>query len=158
MTAQGNRIAQREIAEVFDVHVRFEWRGLGELPDSAIRLRKTYADLDAERRSPSRPCPPSTTRPLPDDAPPRSRRRRCCQGRTAPARGGRTALLDGLRHRVTRVFHHRIALSMGDAAREAGVAIVTGDTKVVERGKADGVFITTTGIGVVPAGLALASW
>jgi hydrogenase expression/formation protein HypE len=30
------------------------------------------------------------------------------------------------------------------------VAIVTGDTKVVERGKADGVFITTTGIGVVP--------
>jgi hydrogenase maturation factor len=34
---------------------------------------------------------------------------------------------------------------MGRAAREAGVAIVTGDTKVVERGKGDGVFITTTG-------------
>jgi hydrogenase expression/formation protein HypE len=49
----------------------------------------------------------------------------------------------------------RIAASMGRAAREAGVAIVTGDTKVVERGKADGVFITTTGIGVVPAGVAL---
>jgi hydrogenase expression/formation protein HypE len=49
----------------------------------------------------------------------------------------------------------RIARSMGCAAWAAGVAIVTGDTKVVERGKADGVFISTTGIGVVPAGLAL---
>ena len=44
---------------------------------------------------------------------------------------------------------------MGEAAREAGVKIVTGDTKVVERGKADGVFITTAGIGVVPPGLNL---
>lgn len=43
----------------------------------------------------------------------------------------------------------RIAASMGDAARAAGVPIATGDTKVVERGKGDGVFITTTGIGVV---------
>lgn len=49
----------------------------------------------------------------------------------------------------------RIAVSMGRAARDAGVAIVTGDTKVVERGKADGVFITTTGIGIVPAGINL---
>jgi hydrogenase expression/formation protein HypE len=32
------------------------------------------------------------------------------------------------------------------------VAIVTGDTKVVERGKGDGVFISTTGVGVVPTG------
>lgn len=48
----------------------------------------------------------------------------------------------------------RIADSMGHAAREAGVAIVTGDTKVVERGKGDGVFIATTGLGVVPAGVA----
>jgi hydrogenase expression/formation protein HypE len=46
-----------------------------------------------------------------------------------------------------------IALSMGRAAREAGVMVVTGDTKVVERGKADGVFICTTGVGVVPSGL-----
>jgi len=45
----------------------------------------------------------------------------------------------------------RIARSMGDAARAAGVAVVTGDTKVVERGKADGVFINTAGIGVVMA-------
>jgi hydrogenase expression/formation protein HypE len=47
----------------------------------------------------------------------------------------------------------RIAESMGAAARAAGVAVITGDTKVVERGKADGVFISTTGIGVVPDGL-----
>ncbi|MBS0543271.1 MAG: hydrogenase expression/formation protein HypE [Proteobacteria bacterium] len=42
----------------------------------------------------------------------------------------------------------RIVSSMAAAAREAGVPVVTGDTKVVERGKADGVFITTTGVGV----------
>lgn len=46
-----------------------------------------------------------------------------------------------------------IAASMGAAAREAGVAIVTGDTKVVERGHADGVFVNTSGIGQVPDGL-----
>jgi hydrogenase expression/formation protein HypE len=44
----------------------------------------------------------------------------------------------------------RIAESMGRASREAGVPVVTGDTKVVEKGKGDGVFIATTGIGVVP--------
>ncbi|NPD68192.1 hydrogenase expression/formation protein HypE (plasmid) [Lichenicola cladoniae] len=49
----------------------------------------------------------------------------------------------------------RIATSMGRAARDAGVAIVTGDTKVVERGSGDGVFISTTGIGIVPPGLIL---
>ncbi len=47
----------------------------------------------------------------------------------------------------------RIADSMGRAAQETGVAIVTGDTKVVERGKGDGVFISTTGVGVVAAGI-----
>lgn len=47
----------------------------------------------------------------------------------------------------------RIVESMAAAAREAGVPIVTGDTKVVEKGKADGVFITTTGVGVVPDGV-----
>jgi hydrogenase expression/formation protein HypE len=44
----------------------------------------------------------------------------------------------------------RIVESMAKAARDAGVAIVTGDTKVVEKGKGDGVFITTTGVGLVP--------
>jgi hydrogenase expression/formation protein HypE len=47
----------------------------------------------------------------------------------------------------------RIVTSMAEAARVARVAIVTGDTKVVERGKGDGVFINTTGIGVVPPGV-----
>ena len=45
----------------------------------------------------------------------------------------------------------RIVDSMAAAARDAGVAIVTGDTKVVQRGKADGVFINTAGVGVVQA-------
>lgn len=44
----------------------------------------------------------------------------------------------------------RIVISMAKAAREAEVSIITGDTKVVEKGKGDGVFITTTGIGIVP--------
>jgi hydrogenase expression/formation protein HypE len=46
----------------------------------------------------------------------------------------------------------RIVESMASAARDAGVPIVTGDTKVVERGKGDGIFISTTGIGAVPEG------
>ena len=46
----------------------------------------------------------------------------------------------------------RIVDSMAAAARDAGVPVVTGDTKVVEKGKGDGVFITTTGVGVVPPG------
>ncbi len=47
----------------------------------------------------------------------------------------------------------RIVESMATAAKDAGVPVVTGDTKVVEQGKGDGVFITTTGVGVVPAGV-----
>lgn len=47
----------------------------------------------------------------------------------------------------------RIALSMRSAADRAGVRIVTGDTKVVERGHADGIFINTAGLGTVPAGI-----
>ncbi|RSN70204.1 MULTISPECIES: hydrogenase expression/formation protein HypE [Actinomadura] len=43
----------------------------------------------------------------------------------------------------------RVVRSMADAAARAGVAVVAGDTKVVERGKADGCFITTSGIGVL---------
>lgn len=49
----------------------------------------------------------------------------------------------------------RIVTSMAAAAQAAGVPIVTGDTKVVEKGKGDGCFITTTGVGVVPNGLDL---
>ena len=49
----------------------------------------------------------------------------------------------------------RIVASMRQACAEAGVTLVTGDTKVVDRGKGDGVFITTSGIGLVPEGLRL---
>ena len=47
----------------------------------------------------------------------------------------------------------RIVESMAAAARDARVPVVTGDTKVVEQGKGDGVFITTTGVGIVPSGI-----
>jgi len=49
----------------------------------------------------------------------------------------------------------RICASMAEAAREAGVRIVTGDTKVVNRGHGDGVYINTSGIGFIPAGVRL---
>ncbi len=45
---------------------------------------------------------------------------------------------------------------MGAAARRAGVAIVAGDTKVVEKGHGDGCYINTAGVGVVPAGVNIA--
>lgn len=49
----------------------------------------------------------------------------------------------------------RICQSMAEAAEEAGVKIVTGDTKVVNKGHGDGVFINTSGVGVLPDGLRL---
>ena len=49
----------------------------------------------------------------------------------------------------------RICASMAAAAREAHVAIITGDTKVVERGGADGIYINTAGVGEVPEGVTL---
>jgi hydrogenase expression/formation protein HypE len=49
----------------------------------------------------------------------------------------------------------RIVASMQAAADEAGVPIVTGDTKVVDRGKGDGVFINVSGVGLVPPGIAI---
>lgn len=48
-----------------------------------------------------------------------------------------------------------VVRSMADTARAAGVSIVTGDTKVVPRGAADKIFITTTGVGVIPHGCEL---
>ncbi len=51
----------------------------------------------------------------------------------------------------------RIVGSMAEAARKCGVTIVTGDTKVVEKGKADGLFINTAGIGVIPEGVDLSA-
>jgi len=51
----------------------------------------------------------------------------------------------------------RIVNSMHSAAAAAGVQVVTGDTKVVEKGKGDGLFINTTGIGLVPDGIQLSA-
>jgi hydrogenase expression/formation protein HypD len=50
VTAGGNRIAQFEVAEVFELRESFEWRGLGALPESGLRLKPAYAGFDAERR------------------------------------------------------------------------------------------------------------
>jgi hydrogenase expression/formation protein HypE len=49
----------------------------------------------------------------------------------------------------------RIVISMAETARAAGVQIVTGDTKVVNHGAADGLFINTAGLGIVPEGIRL---
>jgi hydrogenase expression/formation protein HypD len=50
VTAAGNLIAQRAMAEVFELRETFEWRGLGDLPSSALRVGAAFADFDAERR------------------------------------------------------------------------------------------------------------
>jgi hydrogenase expression/formation protein HypE len=51
----------------------------------------------------------------------------------------------------------RVARSMAEAAQAAGVSIVTGDTKVVNRGACDKLFLTTTGVGVIPRGRELSA-
>jgi hydrogenase expression/formation protein HypD len=50
VTRDGNVAAQRAVADVFELRERFEWRGLGEVPYSALKLRERYARFDAERR------------------------------------------------------------------------------------------------------------
>jgi hydrogenase expression/formation protein HypD len=50
VTPAGNRKAQAMMERVFEVRERFEWRGLGEIPLSALRLRESFATFDAERR------------------------------------------------------------------------------------------------------------
>jgi hydrogenase expression/formation protein HypD len=50
VTREGNRRAQNLIAEVLELRPSFEWRGLGKLPYSGLRIKDGYADLDAERR------------------------------------------------------------------------------------------------------------
>ena len=47
----------------------------------------------------------------------------------------------------------RLAAAVGEAAREAGVQVVAGDTKVVDRGHGDGLFVNTAGVGLVPVGV-----
>ena len=50
VTREGNLKAQALVAEVFELRESFEWRGLGEVPVSALRIRDAYAAFDAERR------------------------------------------------------------------------------------------------------------
>ena len=50
VTAGGNRKAQALVAQVFETRESFEWRGLGEVPRSALKLREAFAAHDAERR------------------------------------------------------------------------------------------------------------
>jgi hydrogenase expression/formation protein HypD len=55
VTPEGNRKAQQLMAETFALRDRFEWRGLGELPHSALGIADAFAELDAERRFPVAP-------------------------------------------------------------------------------------------------------
>lgn len=50
VTREGNRKAQILVDDVFELRNSFEWRGLGCVPDSALKIRKSYADFDAEKR------------------------------------------------------------------------------------------------------------
>jgi hydrogenase expression/formation protein HypD len=52
VTRDGNRKAQDLVAEVFELRRAFEWRGLHIVPYSALRIRREYAEFDAERRFP----------------------------------------------------------------------------------------------------------
>ena len=57
VTAEGNPKARRLVDEVFTLREDFEWRGLGTLPDSALRLRPVFAGFDAELRFGARYVP-----------------------------------------------------------------------------------------------------
>jgi hydrogenase expression/formation protein HypD len=50
VTREGNLAAQQVVSEVFELRARFEWRGLGEVPYSALKIRPGYARFDAELR------------------------------------------------------------------------------------------------------------
>ncbi|KAA0570664.1 hydrogenase formation protein HypD [Azospirillum sp. Sh1] len=52
VTADGNRKAQALVLEIFETRPSFEWRGLGSIPHSGLKLREAYAAFDAERRFP----------------------------------------------------------------------------------------------------------
>ena len=50
VTPDGNLKAQKLVAEIFELRDSFEWRGLGSVPDSALKIRQAYAAFDAEKR------------------------------------------------------------------------------------------------------------
>jgi hydrogenase expression/formation protein HypD len=51
VTPEGNLASAGLVAEVFELRESFEWRGLGEVPYSALRIRPAFAAWDAEKRS-----------------------------------------------------------------------------------------------------------
>jgi hydrogenase expression/formation protein HypD len=85
VTREGNLKAQALVSEVMELRRSFEWRGLGEVPYSALRIRDAFAAFDAERRFGCR---------LPRGRQQGLRMRRHPARREAPAR------LQGLRHRL----------------------------------------------------------
>jgi hydrogenase expression/formation protein HypD len=62
VTPEGNRKAQALMDQVFEIRPTFEWRGLGEIPVSALALAPAYRDFDAERRFEMRYVPAAGTR------------------------------------------------------------------------------------------------
>jgi hydrogenase expression/formation protein HypD len=52
VTREGNLKAQALVADCFELRRSFEWRGLGEVPYSALRIKQAFADFDAEARFP----------------------------------------------------------------------------------------------------------
>lgn len=50
VTREGNKKAQALVEDVFELRDTFEWRGLGEVPHSALQIRKKYSEFDAEKR------------------------------------------------------------------------------------------------------------
>lgn len=50
VTREGNQKAQRLTGDVFEIRTAFDWRGLGEVPNSALKIRENFATFDAERR------------------------------------------------------------------------------------------------------------
>ncbi len=55
VTREGNRKAQKLVADVLELREEFEWRGLGTVPESALKIRKAFGDFDAEQRFPVSP-------------------------------------------------------------------------------------------------------
>jgi hydrogenase expression/formation protein HypD len=50
VTREGNRRAKEEVSQVFELREQFEWRGLGLVPNSGLKLKQSYAKFDAETR------------------------------------------------------------------------------------------------------------
>ena len=86
VTREGNLKAQALVSEVFELRRAFEWRGLGEVPYSALRIREAFAAFDAERRFGLEYAV--------------GRRQQGLRMRRHPARREAPARLQGVRHRV----------------------------------------------------------